>query len=378
VKHEQVCQRGWFKEKIKRVGGSKKAIKGRKDKCDFYNQCTINVKPYGENCEELINMKLFSNGKIGFTGVKNIEDATTALELVLKGIDNLSGTISYFPKSNESGNPKNFRKKLKIRQNLLEYLSKANNIQINWNHFIDNINTKGKNPYPQGIDLPDSISYILCFMEIIMTYYEFKFDKRDLYNLINLFYQSGGSQYDPDKVNTFLEDIEIWKSFIGLIINNFRESTDQYSDIEFELIVKSMAAEGRYVMSLDRTIDFIRDYDLIEIQVILAFYLQTNYNYNLERIIDTLDKNGYSYQMIADIKEYLIIRGNFLPEHYVILYHFFVASREKRIAEMQTEHEDHQRQLEELDQQDEIDRISMRADDGSSNHKIKKKINLIL
>jgi hypothetical protein len=347
VKHEQVGQRGWFKEKSTRRATSKKANKGRKDKCDFYNQCTINIRPYGEQSDELINMKLFPNGKIGFTGVKKIDDATIALKIVLERINDLKGTVSYFPKNNESGNPKNFRKKLKTRQDLLEHISETSQVKFNWNDFIDNIITRGKNPYPKGMELSHEIGYVLCFLEILMTYYEFQFDKSDIYHHLN-----------EEESNMQLNDkTQIWNEMMESIIKSFHQEDTNYTDAEFQLIIYGMAAEGRYMMTLASAVDFIRDYELEEIQVILTMYLQTNTNYDLERIIETLDEHEYSYEKIAMIKQHLLeqhsdtyfIRGLSRPA-LETLYHFLVASRDQRLADMTVEYEEYERTKAELDE----------------------------
>ena len=250
VKHEQICQRGWFKQKTGRNKKNKK-IKGRKDKCDFYNQCTLNVRPYGFETSQLINMKLFPNGKIGFTGVKRVEDAEISLKIVLERIDQLHGLIMYFPKQLEWANTKNFRKKIKIRQTILEYITKnTNQSDIDWEKFIESINTKGKNPYPNGLKLPTEIGYSLCFLEILNTYYSIDFSN----------------------INDLIND----KSFLTLfntIKMSHKSEQQSFETDEIQLLIHFIAANQQYVLSLDKIVERIKTDDLEKQKFILQFYL---------------------------------------------------------------------------------------------------------
>lgn len=334
IKHEQVGQRGWFKEKNTRRSAVKRPPKGRKDKCDFYNQCTINVRPYGGESDELINMKVFPNGKVGFTGVKKLEDANLALKMVLTRIDGLRGVVSYYPKEKEIGNSKNFRKKLKQRQKLLEYISKTTQTQIDWNDFINKILTRGKNPYPTGLELGKEVSYVLCFLEILMTYYEFNFeDRKDIYHHLT------NETTDRDRIKD-------WTNLMELTMNSFRTpsetsiispSNHNYTDEEYQLIVYGLAADGRYAMTISDVVKYVASYELEEIQVILALYMHTNANYDIERIMETLDIYEYSYDKIAAIKQYLLehkLPASLSRSKLGILYSYLVAAKGYKQREM--------------------------------------------
>jgi len=286
VKHEQICQRGWFKQKSNRNKKKNKKNKGRKDKCDFYNQCTLNVRPYGLDTPQLINMKLFPNGKIGFTGVKRVEDAEISLRIVLDRIDQLYGRIMYFPKQLEWANTKNFRKKIKVRQKILEYITNhTGRTDIDWDDFIDSINTKGKNPYPNGLKLPNGIGYALCFLEILNTYYQIDFAKTD--DLIN----------DPS-----------FPSLFETIKMSYRPENEPFETVEIELLTHFLAANQRYLLSLDEVIEHIKNEELEKQKIILQFYLQTNANYTVEQIISALDQAEYTYTNISLLKNHLIPR----------------------------------------------------------------------
>lgn len=279
VKCEGICQRGWFKQKSpSKPKKSKK--KGRKDKADFYNQCTINIRPYGNESDELINMKLFPNGKVGFTGVKRVIDAEISLKLILNKIRNLHGPVIYFPINVEWGNAKNFRKKLKQRQQLLQYISDNTQYHVDWNLFINSINTKGKkNPYPNGLQLPNEISYCLTFMEIILTYFE----------LTNI----------EHAINSTL-----FTALFNLIKLNF--NTNNLSSSEQKIFIHYLAATQKYIIPIDRLINLIKNFTITSKQIILLFYLQNNAHYNIDNISNLLHNTNEPLESISLIQDYLI------------------------------------------------------------------------
>lgn len=293
VKCEQVCQKGWFKPKPPSKRNKKK--KGRKDRADFYNQCTINIRPYGLQSDELINMKVFSNGKIGFTGVKKVVDAEIALKYVLAQIDKLNGYIMYFPKSIEYGNSKNFRKKIKLRQALLEYISTISGYHVDWDEFVDNIQTTGKNPYPNGLHLTMEVSYAIKFMEILLTYYELPFLEQKGIN--------------AEKARTYFESVvkqETFKNLCEHIKTGFQNSNLPFTDQELFILINYLPADKKKQLPLDQVAEYLSEqYDLDQIKLILRFYLEQYNTCTLDTIIEALDQSDYEYHMILDIKRYL-------------------------------------------------------------------------
>mgnify|MGYP003147782069 CR=1 FL=1 len=287
AKLEQECQRGWFKHKpYKPPKPPKKSVKPksksrRKDKCDFKNQCTLNVKPYGDKSDEIINIKMFPNGKIVFVGVKRVEDAQIAFKKVLEKINNLKGDVLYFPNLVEWGNAKNFRKKLKIRQPILEYITSEFCTSQEWNDFIDNIETKGKNPYPDGIKLPFNIRYGLTILQIIMTYWELDFSEQEINNL------------KSDKS---------FNNFLKYIKSSFKTSNTNIDKNELYLIICGLGADQKFMLPIRRILYLIFDMDQQSQIDILEFYLKTNQNYNLENIIQAMDSENWEYSKIAKIK----------------------------------------------------------------------------
>ena len=71
-----------------------KPVKNSKQKSNrpFFNQATIIVKldPLRK-----VNVKIFSNGKIQMTGVKNIRDGHEALELIINKLKDTQGVVSF-------------------------------------------------------------------------------------------------------------------------------------------------------------------------------------------------------------------------------------------------------------------------------------------
>lgn len=311
IKCEQVCERGWLKPKPP-PKKKKKKKKGRKDRADFYNQCTINVKPYGLDSDELINMKLFPNGKISFTGVKKVVDAEVALKYILKQIAQLNGPITYFLKYTEYGNSKNFRKKIKLRQPLLEYISNISDFEVNWTQFIDSIQTKGKNPYPYGLTLPFEVAYALTFMEIVLTYYDLPFLE-----------QKG---LTTAKLQEYFDHIFVHPQFKELcekIKTSFTRS--EFTQNETMVLVNYMAADKNKAFLLDQITDYLQNnHSLPEIKIILSFYLNKDDNITIESIVDSLDKNNYQYETISEIKTHLIkFDGGFSFDDTKLLYKYF-------------------------------------------------------
>jgi len=168
IKCEKVCLKGVMNRK-KRVKRKTKPKKGRKDRDDFYNQCTVNIRAEPKkDCQQLINIKLFPNGKIGLTGVKNINHAYESIQYLLKKIENLRGEVMYLTSSCEKGNVKNFRKKLLDAQNNLAWCQP----NVDWEAFINSINIREKQEevYPNGLSLPAEVAYGLTFLSIMQIY----------------------------------------------------------------------------------------------------------------------------------------------------------------------------------------------------------------
>lgn len=168
---EQVCKRGWFKDRSKKKKKEKK--KGRKDKDLFYNQVTLNVKPDGNQSDKLINMKIFSNGNMGFTGVKDLNDVHQTVLIFLDRVNQLKGEVIYYIPQKEFSNSKNFKKNLQDSKDYLQMISDCSDqLTFDWTEFISSINTKGKNPYPNGLDLPPTMSATLVFSKIVSFFFD--------------------------------------------------------------------------------------------------------------------------------------------------------------------------------------------------------------
>ena len=77
-------------------GTSKKDIENKKSKKKkvFYNQATIIFKIISENTKKEVNMKVFTNGNIQMTGLKNIEDGKKAINLFYRETKELKGIIT--------------------------------------------------------------------------------------------------------------------------------------------------------------------------------------------------------------------------------------------------------------------------------------------
>ena len=95
---------------------------------DFYNQCTMYVYPYGKNGARIksLNIKLFNNGKVVLTGVKDDKEAHPAIEAVINGLNSIQpGKITYKALDNhmkEFKDDKDFERYLKINIKPLESL----------------------------------------------------------------------------------------------------------------------------------------------------------------------------------------------------------------------------------------------------------------
>ena len=169
---------------------------------------------------------------------------------------------------------------------MLNWISTKSNTPYDWDKFIESIITRGKNPYPDGLQLDPEASYCLKFLEVIMTYYDLEFTEDEIERLQN------DSNFD------ILFD-SIMTSYVGAEV--------EYTEEELSLIISYMAAERRYmdVIGLDGIVDYIEEFPDDDVGLILQYYLQTNANYHIERIIDTLDKHGWDYNRIYKIKSYL-------------------------------------------------------------------------
>jgi hypothetical protein len=281
VKCEHVSQRGWLKQKARKKPKAK--IKGRKDRSDFYNQCTINVKPYGDGTDELINMKMFPNGKIGFTGVKKIRDAEVALEYVLSKINDLNGLVMYSVNHIEKGNTKNFRKKIKLRKEWLEYISKhvPEHLSVDWDEFIESINTKGANPYPNGLHLSNEVSYSLTYLEMLEDHFALTTD------------------YKLDRVSDLMDPIEM----------SFRDSTNNYTTEEYEILANYYSATSQIGYE-----DYVEFLSLDDVVPILYYCMQRDTQMDLDKLMDLLGKR-FTYDELAQIKSGLITAEEDEIEH---------------------------------------------------------------
>ena len=322
VKCEQVCQRGWFKKKTvkkkkkKKEDQDKEKKKGRKDKADFYNQCTINVKPYGKDTTQLINMKLFPNGKVGFTGVKNLADAEISLKIVLNKIQNLHGTIVYLPKQIEFGNSKNFKKKVKQRVPILSYISDNCQFPSNWNEFTESIETRGKNPYPDGLVLPDNISFNLCILDIILTYFYFEI----------LESKTEPTAKQIKEINEIFH-LPIFAQLIEKIKASYLDNKVEYDKEEISLISNYFFSTQKNIPLLKQMIEeyLVKEDDNTK-KVVIFFYLQKVTCHTLEEATGLLKQFEYTSEIISDINDDITNRVtnklDLNDNEYLLLYTF--------------------------------------------------------
>lgn len=245
----------------------KKKNKGRKDQSDFYNQSTIIVKPVqlekkgsGKKRNEVeLNLKFFNNGKIGLTGVKKISDADMAIKTALNALSSLRGSALYYPKKVEWGNPKNFKKKLKQRQLVLEYISEHTTYNVDWQEFIDGIltvskdPTTGQKPYPNGIIIPENVGHNLTFFEILATYFDFDFLKTD--------------KNPKKRVNEIL-NLPSFGKWFTLISRSYRLNDEPLSLEETQITIDYLAADKNRKIPMDK----------------ICMYLQTEYRENYRNI----------------------------------------------------------------------------------------------
>ena len=88
-------------------GISKKDLENKKTKKKkvFYNQATIIFKLISNGEHKEVNMKVFTNGNIQMTGLKNIDDGKRAVQLFYDETKNLKGVIT----NKDTGEIKNIR-----------------------------------------------------------------------------------------------------------------------------------------------------------------------------------------------------------------------------------------------------------------------------
>ena len=68
-------------EKVKKI----KKPRNKKEKKYFYNQLTLHI-----NCEKIVNVKIFNNGKIQMTGVKSKDQGKKVVSIFLNKLSSLS------------------------------------------------------------------------------------------------------------------------------------------------------------------------------------------------------------------------------------------------------------------------------------------------
>ena len=316
VKCEQVCHRGWFKPKT-RKNKNKKKKKGRKDRADFYNQCTINIKPYGDESDELINMKFFPNGKISLTGVKRVEDAEVGLKYILQQINKLEGYISYYIENIEYGNSKNFRKKIKSRKSLLNYLSDLSGLTFDWTKFIDEIQTKGKNPYPNGIKLPFQVAHTLALYNVISTYYNFNF------------YDERGMTYE--KSQELFENILMDPNFEKLCLRVCESyNGDEHNNLEYQIVNGYLFADRRRNLTINETIDETLEnleqekISFDQFKIIINYYYENDVHVNQYGLLEILRKSDKLNQnQIIEVENFLRHPIRLSTDDKIIFQHFY-------------------------------------------------------
>jgi len=295
IKCEKVCLKGGMIKKVASKRGKKilKPKKGRKDRDDFYNQCTINIKaePH-QDCTQIINMKLFPNGKIGLTGVKNINHAYESIQYLLTKIENIEGEVMYLTRSYEKGNIKNFRKKLLDAKSNLEFCQP----NVNWDDFINSINIKDKQQiaYPDGLPLPPDVSYGLSFLSIIQIYVG---DHKDIGSLIKPIIDI------PDEKTFYLRNLykKIQTSYTDEPTLNLKHQKilDIYESANShpEKPILDEKSKGRFLLTMPAWVNQKQDVDTISIgnlEPILSYFKPENisisnintkfeYNFTLSR-----------------------------------------------------------------------------------------------
>lgn len=226
--------------------------------------------------------------------------------MALKHLNQLSGSVVYYPKKIEHGNPKNFKKKLKQRQLILEYISDNTDYYVNWEEFIDNIITTNKDPttgtepYPNGISIPENVGHNLTFYDILSTYFNFKFLEE---------------QKKPGKmVNKILESSSFQEWFEKIKKSYYPNSVPLTLE-EVRITVDYLAADKNRKIAMDLlSVHLQKEFTHQEISVILKYYLWRNKDLTLKKMehlfpthllesvshLNEVDKSKMSWKSFSD------------------------------------------------------------------------------
>jgi hypothetical protein len=310
IRCERVAKRGDVKLNRKK----KPKNRGRKDLLDFYNQCTINIRPYGKsgtstsdststssntNKDHVINLKLFPNGQVSFAGIKQLEEAYLALEYVLDKINNLSGEVVYLINHVEKGNSKNFKKKLKMK---LDWLDKINNSyspfpSYNSDLFIENILTKGKDPYPNGIELSQEMAYLLTFIEILNNHHMLTHpDDTEITEEIII-------SPTETQTTTVIEKGDLSHPAISMLCRQIANSYNSGELTDGELTIIASYLTSIKDLSCENLLDLLSPEEALPV-----FYFLIKYqNINLTAMMGILNRNC-NKSSVAIVKNYLTNR----------------------------------------------------------------------
>lgn len=229
---------------------SKPKTTKQKDRSDFKNQCTMIVNVPGE---KNINVKLFTNGKLSFAGVKDVDQQVPkVIDIIVKHIHNLEGFMEYTPAHDFKCSYARdiYKKDIEPHLSLLQLLILDLGLDIDLEPFNTNLPIK---------------SIIYMFQEII----DDEDQKSDILMLLTII-RVLKSYYDIELLENInsLDDIP----FVRRIING----TDMINDT-ISLICPSYLGNNKIIESHSR----------IEIQNIMARLL-CNFKVDRDKVVDIL------------------------------------------------------------------------------------------
>jgi len=125
IKCDGVAIRGNIpKPKTKKKPPSEPSGNKNKGKIDFFNQCTIIVNPIPDrDPHKKTNAKLFNNGRVVLTGIKDEENGSLTIQKIIHGINNTpEGQVTYQALDIQSDDFETYLKKnYKILNYILRY-----------------------------------------------------------------------------------------------------------------------------------------------------------------------------------------------------------------------------------------------------------------
>ena len=156
--------------------------KTKKRIADFRNQCTLIIHVPVTNDPVIksknINVKLFNNGRLIFTGCTQIEQVSAAVELIVERIHRLSGYLEYeIPTEFKNYSTKDiFRKEILNYRELIHILAYKMNIDLNYEAFNPVLKVREALDLFKDICARESeenevILTLLTIINILRTYY---------------------------------------------------------------------------------------------------------------------------------------------------------------------------------------------------------------